>query len=85
MNSESESAPHRAEEKVSVFLSALPSAKKVLILPHDNPDPDALASAFALSTLIKYKLHTSTLIGVGGMVGRSENRALVSSHELPAD
>ena len=85
MNHESEPAPHRAEEKVSAFLSALPSAKKVLILPHDNPDPDALASALALSTLIKHKLHTPTLIGLGGIIGRSENRALISSLDIPLE
>lgn len=85
MSLESESVPPRAEEKVSAFLSVLSPAKKVLILPHDNPDPDALASAFALSTLIKHKLQTSTLIGLGGMIGRSENRALVSSLDIPLE
>ena len=77
MNLESESplsSPSGAEGRVSAFLSALPAAKKVLILPHDNPDPDALASAFALSTLIKHKLHAATLIGLGGIIGRSDNR-----------
>lgn len=81
--SASEAAPHRAEGRVSAFLSALPSAKKVLILPHDNPDPDALASAFALSKLVKHKLHKSALIGLGGIIGRSENRALVSNLDIP--
>jgi nanoRNase/pAp phosphatase (c-di-AMP/oligoRNAs hydrolase) len=34
-------------------LRKLPVKKSVFILTHDNPDPDAIASAWGLSYLIK--------------------------------
>lgn len=55
----------------------------ILILPHDNPDPDALASAWGLSLLMK-KLHRrESVIAYGGLIGRAENRALVKRLGLP--
>lgn len=71
--------------KVAQLLAVLPSAKnkKILILPHDNPDPDSLASAVALCALIKHKAKKSPLIGLGGIIGRSENRALAAILDIP--
>lgn len=48
-----------------------------LILTHDNPDPDALASAFALRALIHHLTGTNATIAFSGMIGRAENRAMV--------
>ena len=50
----------------------------LVILPHDNPDPDALASAAALRFLVS-KVHENkeVLIALGGIVGRAENRAML--------
>lgn len=69
--------------KVAGLLAVLPTSKKILILPHDNPDPDSLASAAALRSLIKQKLGKPPIIGLGGIIGRSENRALVSVLDIP--
>ncbi len=49
---------------------------KVLIVCHDNPDPDALASALAMKHLCKTMGHTSTIIH-GGMIEHQQNRAMV--------
>ncbi len=65
------------------LLAVLSRAKQILILPHNNPDPDALASSAALRFLIKQKLRKDCLIGCGGTIGRSENRAMVSVLGLP--
>lgn len=65
------------------LLSVLAPSKKTLILPHDNPDPDSLASAAAVRSLIKHKMGKLPVIGLGGTIGRSENRALVSVTEIP--
>jgi nanoRNase/pAp phosphatase (c-di-AMP/oligoRNAs hydrolase) len=78
-----EPMPGKAHGKVSELLALLSAWKKILILPHDNPDPDALASAAALRALIAQKLKTVPIIGLGGIVGRSQNRALVSVLEIP--
>jgi len=68
---------------VGEFLSTIDSSKKVLILPHDNPDPDSLASAAALRFLIRHKLNKIAVIGLSGIIGRSENRSLVTVLEIP--
>ncbi len=73
----------QAGGKVAELLAVLSSSKKILILPHDNPDPDALASAAALRFLIEQKAKKLPLIGLSGIIGRSENRALVSVLEIP--
>lgn len=49
---------------------------KVLIVCHDNPDPDALASALAMKHLCDSIGHSSTIIH-GGMIEHQQNRAMV--------
>ncbi|MBU6283988.1 phosphoesterase, partial [bacterium] len=49
----------------------------VVILPHDNPDPDALASAAALQYLLSEIAEVDSVIALGGIIGRAENRAMV--------
>src|SRR5206468_10335488 len=50
----------------------------LVILPHDNPDPDALASAAALKYLVGELLRKEAHIALGGIVGRAENRAMLT-------
>lgn len=65
--------------KTTKLFDALGSGRKVVVLTHDNPDPDSLASAAALSTLIQQKLKgRSVVVGAGGIVARAENRALLT-------
>ncbi len=57
------------------------SAKKsgparALILTHDNPDPDSLAAALGMKHLLEHEGFEGT-IGLGGIIGRAENRAMV--------
>lgn len=49
---------------------------RVLLLPHDNPDPDSLAAAMGLSQLLAREGLQCT-IGMAGIIGRAENRAMV--------
>lgn len=50
----------------------------LVILPHDNPDPDALASAVALRFLVNQAQEEKEIvIALGGIVGRAENRAML--------
>ncbi len=48
----------------------------LLLLPHDNPDPDAIAAALGLERLLATVGLQATL-GYGGIIGRAENRAMV--------
>jgi nanoRNase/pAp phosphatase (c-di-AMP/oligoRNAs hydrolase) len=49
-----------------------------LILTHDNPDPDSMAAAEALRALLEAEAEMACTIARGGIVGRAENRAMVS-------
>ncbi len=55
----------------------------ILILPHDNPDPDSLASAWGLSYFLKKVRGVDSDIGYAGLIGRAENRALVRVLGIP--
>src|SRR5215831_5556084 len=78
---------------LGALLEVLDRPGPVVVLPHDNPDPDALASAAALKYLVNVVLKKEARIGLGGIVGRAENRAmltylnitLVPVSELPLD
>jgi len=49
----------------------------VLILTHDNPDPDALASGKALATLLKEAWGIPSRLVYSGLVARAENLAML--------
>ena len=52
-------------------------AGRLLILPHNDPDPDAISSTVALHYLLAEKLRLESTIAYQGVIGRAENRALV--------
>jgi nanoRNase/pAp phosphatase (c-di-AMP/oligoRNAs hydrolase) len=64
-------------EPLSLLLDALRGAQAVLILPHNDPDPDAIAGAVALRHLIQLCLGVQSEIAYKGIIGRAENKALV--------
>jgi nanoRNase/pAp phosphatase (c-di-AMP/oligoRNAs hydrolase) len=57
--------------------------QKLLIIVHDNPDPDAIASAAALRYLVEKRYGAPASIAYGGIIGRAENRAMVSKLKIP--
>jgi nanoRNase/pAp phosphatase (c-di-AMP/oligoRNAs hydrolase) len=50
---------------------------EMLVLTHDNPDPDSLASAAGMKLLLERKMGVSTTVAYSGIIGRAENRAMV--------
>lgn len=66
------------KSQLAGLLQALEGPAPLVILPHDNPDPDALASAAALKFLTQELLGKDTVIAQGGIVGRAENRAMLT-------
>jgi nanoRNase/pAp phosphatase (c-di-AMP/oligoRNAs hydrolase) len=50
----------------------------VLILTHDSPDPDALASGKALALLLKSTWNIESRLMYSGLVARAENRAMLN-------
>ena len=58
------------------------SEGRLLIMTHDNPDPDSIASAVALALLLREKKGVDSVVGYSGMIGRAENRAMVDILDL---
>lgn len=58
-------------------LDGLRGTSRLLICPHDDPDPDALAAAWALSILLEQEIGCETTLAFEGIIGRAENRAMV--------
>ncbi|MCM0083225.1 DHH family phosphoesterase [Geomonas sp. Red32] len=56
---------------------------RILIVVHDNPDPDSLASAMALRHLFAVRLSREAVIAFSGMIGRSENLAMAKLLQIP--
>lgn len=69
-------------DPVSNMIEWLRGRGKILIVCHDNPDPDSIASAVALRHLILIKTGQDAVLSYGGVIGRSENRKMVELLEI---
>lgn len=69
-------------KKVERLVEVCRGQRPLAIISHDNPDPDSLASAWALSRLLKAR-KISTKLLYAGVLGRAENRVLVSAMNMP--
>lgn len=72
-----ESVPSSPEGRLSALRAALPSGRRILIIPHDFPDPDALASAAAFHLLLDKFFGIQSQIAFSGDVSRAENKELL--------
>ncbi|HVR27920.1 MAG TPA: DHH family phosphoesterase [Thermoanaerobaculia bacterium] len=70
-----------ALQRLDAYFAARPR-RRWLILTHDNPDPDALASAAVLAQLFKRRYRVSATVGYGGIIGRAENLEMVRALRL---
>jgi nanoRNase/pAp phosphatase (c-di-AMP/oligoRNAs hydrolase) len=60
------------------LLAALGGSRRLVILTHNNPDPDALASACGLAAVMRQLAPKCRVqIAYGGMVGRAENQTMM--------
>ena len=64
-------------QDVGGLLKVLNGSSRLLVVIHDNPDPDALASACALQCLAAVKAEVHCRICCEPIAGRAENRALI--------
>lgn len=71
------------EERVEQLLSVVAGGERALICTHDNPDPDSIASAFALGRLLEERASLPFTLTYGGVLGRAENRAMVRLLKIP--
>ena len=63
--------------------NVLADQTSVLIIPHNDPDPDAIAAAVGLRYLLMEKFSIESKIAYRGYIGRVENKALVGYLEKP--
>jgi nanoRNase/pAp phosphatase (c-di-AMP/oligoRNAs hydrolase) len=71
------------QERVDELLLAVQGGRRALICTHDNPDPDSIASAFALGRLLEERVGLPYTLTFGGVLGRAENRAMVRLLKVP--
>ena len=64
-------------QPVDRLLQIVGDAGSILIVPHNDPDPDAIASAIGLRYLFAQRLGLETPVAYAGFIGRAENKAMV--------
>lgn len=69
----------KSESKLRQLAAVIKGAgnQPVLILSHNNPDPDTIASANGLSFLLSKRFGVRSILGYGGVVTRAENKAMI--------
>ncbi len=72
-----------SQAKLEELLETIGGSRSLLILTHDNPDPDAISAASCLKYIVSRRLGIRTKIGYGGIVGRAENRAMLRLLKIP--
>lgn len=66
----------------SEIVEASAPRSRWLLLTHDNPDPDGLAAAAALATILRRRFRRRVTVAYGGIIGRAENREMVRGLHL---
>lgn len=59
------------------FLHTLEPFERVLVVTHDNPDPDAIAAGWGILALVEERLEKPVALVAGGAIVRAENRHMV--------
>ncbi|MBI3964640.1 MAG: DHH family phosphoesterase [Chloroflexi bacterium] len=62
-------------------LKALKILRRLVILTHDNPDPDAIGAGLALARLAQ-EVGSEAVFAYGGIIGRAENTAMINLLEI---
>lgn len=75
----------RSEAKLAQLSALLEGSRRsrVLVLCHNNPDPDSIAGAYGLAHLFSKKLGVRSVIGYGGVITRAENKAMIHRLRIP--
>ena len=74
----------QAKTRIQKLRKLLKGAKNTYILIYSNPDPDGLASAWALKEILSHMGIQST-IGYTGQVGRLQNAAMIQEMKIPVE
>jgi len=69
--------------RLDLLVETFQDRKQFLVQTHNNPDPDSIASAMAVRYLIQRYTGRDAVLAYGGIIGRSENRAMVRELQVP--
>ena len=72
-----------AKGKLAQIAKNFNGSGQLLILTHNNPDPDSIAAAFGLRHALSHVTKVKTKLGYGGSIGRAENRIMVKLLRIP--
>ncbi len=75
-------SPSTLKKVLLSLRNTLCPAKSLLVLLHDNPDPDALASGMALKSLCEQLFDINVTITYGGLINRAENKSMLTELEM---
>ena len=67
------------------FLKALSTSASALVVTHNNPDPDAIATGWAAASLIRIRLEKEAHLVAGGAITRAENLRMVQTLSPPLE
>lgn len=68
--------------QLMTYIKTIDAKKKIGIVIHDNPDPDAIASGLALKSIAESLGKTADILYYG-MIGHQENRAFINLLNIP--
>jgi len=71
-----------SQERAAGIVEWVRGRGRILIVTHDNPDPDSIAAAVALRHLLLIQTGQNAVIGFGGIIGRRENLNMVMELEI---
>lgn len=66
----------KVDNPAHALISQVGLRRRILIVCHNNPDPDTIASAAALKSLFLHTSRAKVTVCYGGIIGRAENRQL---------
>lgn len=67
----------KSAQRLKLLDQVVEGYRSMLVVMHDYPDPDALASAMTLAYLVRVRYRMRTKMAFGGHIARAENRAMV--------
>ena len=65
------------QERLQKLKEVLKDVRRLVVLTHDNPDPDSISCAVALAAIVTQVFGIPTAARYSGIVGRAENREMI--------
>jgi nanoRNase/pAp phosphatase (c-di-AMP/oligoRNAs hydrolase) len=75
----------RRTKRSDDLLAVVEPFDRVVVMMHDNPDPDAIATGWAVKLLIETKRNIHARLIAGGEIMRAENRHMVRLLDPPLE